>query len=169
VLLTGNVGRRITMPPVSVQGNSAAMQRRGRVAILRTPSLPSSHQNIILTTPSEDCAPGTCYEGACLGDKRYSTDGTCGPRGDDWRMCAGKWGDCCSLDGVCGTGDEFCSMCTCSSGNCSRPTIEPPIPLWALGNTTDGTCGGEGNITCSSSYGVCCTDGVCGHECGERW
>lgn len=26
----------------------------------------------------EDCAEGTCYEGACVGDAVYSTDGTCG-------------------------------------------------------------------------------------------
>jgi len=52
------------------------------------------------STPiSEDCAPGTCYEGACAGDSVYSTDGTCGTRGDSLRMCAGKWGDCCNLDG----------------------------------------------------------------------
>ncbi|KAK4104707.1 carbohydrate-binding module family 18 protein [Parathielavia hyrcaniae] len=27
---------------------------------------------------TEDCAPGTCYEGVCDGDLIYSTDGTCG-------------------------------------------------------------------------------------------
>ncbi|PMD31861.1 carbohydrate-binding module family 18 [Hyaloscypha variabilis F] len=118
----------------------------------------------------EDCAPGTCYEGACPGDKLYSTDGTCGIRDDSLRMCAGKWGGCCNMDGVCGTGPEFCSMCMCSMGNCTRPNIVPAQPLYMLGNTTDGTCGGKNNITCNVVYGNCCNkDGICGQDCGEGW
>ena len=46
-----------------------------------------------------DCAPGTCYEGACPGDRIWSTDATCGPS-HGGRHCAGVWGDCCSLRGV---------------------------------------------------------------------
>ncbi|KAE9367116.1 carbohydrate-binding module family 18 protein [Stipitochalara longipes BDJ] len=116
----------------------------------------------------EDCAPGTCYEGVCAGDNVYSTDGTCGPRGNALRMCAGKWGDCCNMDGICGTGPEFCSMCTCSMGNCTRPDVVHAQPFYMAGNTTDGTCGGENNITCNVVFGNCCSkDGICGQDCGE--
>lgn len=45
-----------------------------------------------------DCAPGTCYEGACDGDLIYSTDGTCG-QDHGLRSCAGRWGNCCSIGG----------------------------------------------------------------------
>ncbi|KAI1371647.1 carbohydrate-binding module family 50 [Hypoxylon crocopeplum] len=86
-----------------------------------------------------DCAPGTCYEGACVGDNIYSTDGTCGYAYGN-RLCIGKWGDCCSLDGACGTGVDFCGEDVCQSGNCTRPNMPSPAPT--LGNTTDGTCGG---------------------------
>ncbi|KAB5551031.1 hypothetical protein GE09DRAFT_1222841 [Coniochaeta sp. 2T2.1] len=68
----------------------------------------------------EDCAPGTCYEGACHGDSWYSTDGTCGSLHGD-RLCAGKWGDCCSLQGKCGTGADYCGENVCQSGNCIWP------------------------------------------------
>ncbi|OIW32726.1 hypothetical protein CONLIGDRAFT_276828 [Coniochaeta ligniaria NRRL 30616] len=65
----------------------------------------------------EDCADGTCYEGDCLGDIQYGTDGTCGYQHGD-RICAGKWGNCCSMDGECGTGPAFCGTTTCQSGDC---------------------------------------------------
>ncbi|TIC91062.1 hypothetical protein CH35J_011147 [Colletotrichum higginsianum] len=58
---------------------------------------------------AEDCAPGICYEGYCLGDTIYSTDGTCG-RDYGNRDCVGRWGSCCSMDGRCGTGDAFCGL-----------------------------------------------------------
>ncbi|KAJ3496106.1 hypothetical protein NLG97_g2910 [Lecanicillium saksenae] len=64
-----------------------------------------------------DCARGVCYEGACWGHKRFTTDGTCGSQNQD-RKCAGKWGDCCSIDGKCGTGPDFCGIEKCQSGNC---------------------------------------------------
>ena len=160
------------MPRVSARGNSAVMRRPGRVVTARTSLHSSSFLNKYTnSTPiSENCAPGICYEGTCPGDRVYSTDGTCGKRGDDWRMCAGKWGDCCNLDGRCGTGEDFCSICTCSMGNCTRPNIVPPAPFWSVGNTTDGSCGGKENITCHVVYGNCCSkDGICGHDCGEGW
>ncbi|KAB5517286.1 hypothetical protein GE09DRAFT_1262512 [Coniochaeta sp. 2T2.1] len=68
-----------------------------------------------------DCAPGTCYEGKCPGDKYYSTDGTCGIQHGS-RQCAGKWGDCCNMSGVCGNGTAFCGNSVCQSGNCEWKT-----------------------------------------------
>ncbi|OIW29673.1 hypothetical protein CONLIGDRAFT_338708 [Coniochaeta ligniaria NRRL 30616] len=65
----------------------------------------------------EDCAPGTCYEGKCPGDKYYSTDGTCGFQ-HGGRQCAGKWGNCCNMSGACGNGTAFCASAVCQSGNC---------------------------------------------------
>ncbi|KAB5583029.1 hypothetical protein GE09DRAFT_288076 [Coniochaeta sp. 2T2.1] len=64
----------------------------------------------------EDCADGTCYEGDCLGDVQYSTDGTCRFQHGD-RLCAGKQGNCCSMDGKCGTGPDFCGKRICQSGD----------------------------------------------------
>ncbi|KAK0631556.1 hypothetical protein B0T14DRAFT_412605, partial [Immersiella caudata] len=72
-----------------------------------------------------DCADGTCYEGACLGDKEFSTDGTCGPT-HGFRRCAGVWGDCCRVDGVCGTGEDYCGTGNCLSGSCED--FNPPEP-----------------------------------------
>ncbi|KAH6692832.1 hypothetical protein BKA61DRAFT_637637 [Leptodontidium sp. MPI-SDFR-AT-0119] len=66
---------------------------------------------------TQDCAAGTCYEGACAGDTVWSTDGTCGEQFGD-RSCAGIWGDCCNFDGKCGTGASFCGADKCQSGNC---------------------------------------------------
>ncbi|KAL0473868.1 hypothetical protein QR685DRAFT_436556 [Neurospora intermedia] len=68
---------------------------------------------------AEDCAEGTCYEGACVGDAVYSTDGTCG-RDHDFRSCTGIWGDCCNAAGKCGTGPDFCAYGKCQLGNCDR-------------------------------------------------
>ncbi|KAK1989604.1 hypothetical protein LX36DRAFT_648975 [Colletotrichum falcatum] len=109
-----------------------------------------------------DCAPGTCWEGACPGDSVYSTDGTCG-FDHGFRFCAGKWGDCCNFDGVCGTGEDFCGIKNCQSGNCTRPVTTPaPFP-WLSGNTPDGTCGGATGYTCNVVFGNCCNkDGICG-------
>ena len=135
-----------------------------------TPVFEYNYTNSVPPIISEDCAPGTCYEGACAGDNVYSTDGTCGIRANRLRMCAGKWGDCCNMDGVCGTGPDFCSMCVCSVGNCTRPNAVHAQPLFMAGNTTDGTCGGKDNITCNVIYGNCCSkDGICGEDCGEGW
>jgi len=72
-----------------------------------------------------DCAPGTCYEGACPGDRIWSTDGTCGTSYGG-RHCAGVWGDCCSLSGECGTGAGYCDTGNCYSGECDDfPTAAP--------------------------------------------
>ncbi|KAK3946879.1 hypothetical protein QBC32DRAFT_387288 [Pseudoneurospora amorphoporcata] len=68
---------------------------------------------------AEDCAEGTCYEGACVGDAVYSTDGTCG-RDHGFRSCTGIWGDCCNAAGRCGTGPDFCVYGKCQLGNCDR-------------------------------------------------
>ncbi|KAK1959916.1 hypothetical protein LY78DRAFT_619323, partial [Colletotrichum sublineola] len=106
-----------------------------------------------------DCAPGTCWEGACHGDSVYSTDGTCGfdHARHGYRFCAGKWGDCCNFDGVCGTGEDFCGIKNCQSGNCTRPVATPaPFPDWLSGNTPDGTCGGAMGYTCNVAFGYCC-------------
>lgn len=118
-----------------------------------------------------DCAPGTCYEGSCLGDKVYSTDGTCGVQ-HGRRRCAGKWGDCCNLDGKCGSGTDFCGWMKCQSGNCIIPrsaSWRPSRPLLS-GNTTDGTCGGKDDYVCNEVFGLCCNkSGRCGggpSDCG---
>lgn len=90
-------------------------------------------------------------------------------------MCAGVWGDCCSLEGECGTGDAFCGVDVCQSGNCTRLAVpEPTTPPWLAGNTTDGTCGEtNGYQVCNTVYGSCCSkDGICGslpQDCGTGW
>ncbi|OBT74629.1 hypothetical protein VF21_06412 [Pseudogymnoascus sp. 05NY08] len=89
---------------------------------------------------TQDCAAGTCYEGACPGDTVYSTDGTCGDAFGG-RMCAGTWGDCCNFSGKCGTGAAFCAADKCQSGNCTWPDSTTTPPDWTYGNSTDGTCG----------------------------
>lgn len=117
----------------------------------------------------EDCAPGTCYEGNCLGDKVYTTDGKCGFQHDQ-KLCAGKWGDCCNFYGKCGSGDAFCGINNCQSGGCELPPLSDPVPV---GNTTDGSCGGEKAYTCNYLFGDCCNKiGQCGSlkvDCGEGW
>ncbi|KAI1181459.1 carbohydrate-binding module family 50 [Nemania serpens] len=119
----------------------------------------------------EDCAHGTCYEGTCLGDKVYSTDGTCG-RQHGLRRCAGEWGDCCNMDGKCGTGTAFCGWTKCQSGNCTIPSgaFSRPSRPYFSGNTTDGTCGGANNYVCNEAFGLCCNkSGRCGgslSDCG---
>ncbi|KAI1164866.1 hypothetical protein F5B18DRAFT_228642 [Nemania serpens] len=151
--MTGNAAREITMPHASGRMVSAAIRKRG----------PAENRN---------CAPGTCYEGSCLGDKVYSTDGTCGEQ-HGGRRCAGEWGDCCSVDGKCGTGTAFCGWTKCQSGQC----IIPPgvLPYRASrdpfsGNTTDGRCGGANNYVCNEAFGLCCNkNGKCGggpSDCG---
>lgn len=114
----------------------------------------------------EDCAPGICYNGACAGDKVYSTDGTCGPN-HGYRRCAGPWGDCCHFNGTCGTGESFCDVQFCQSGNCTHPFLTNTgsgLP-WQTGNTTDGKCGGRYRFTCDVVYGNCCSwFGECGSE-----
>ncbi|GJD05035.1 glycosyl hydrolase family 18 [Colletotrichum higginsianum] len=119
-------------------------------------------QTDMMTPPSEDCAPGICYEGYCLGDTIYSTDGTCG-RDYGNRDCVGRWGSCCSMDGRCGTGDAFCSLFTCQQGDCDiwKQDEQPAGTKW----TKDGTCGGAGGQRCSAEWGRCCNvNGVCGEK-----
>jgi len=120
----------------------------------------------------EDCADGTCWEGACLGDKVYSTDGTCGWQ-HGGRLCPARWGDCCRMDGTCGTGESFCGIATCQSGKCAAFTNTNPTVPWQVGNTTDGTCGGPNKYVCDVGYGDCCNqNGMCGSkpsDCGTGW
>jgi hypothetical protein len=120
----------------------------------------------------QDCAPGTCYEGTCLGDKMYSTDGSCGDQYGG-RICAGIWGDCCNFNGTCGTGTAFCAMDSCQSGNCTWAISPPTPPDWSYGNSTDGTCGAANTTCCGSLWGNCCNqDNVCGSlpsDCGVGW
>ncbi|PVH95053.1 carbohydrate-binding module family 18 protein, partial [Periconia macrospinosa] len=108
-----------------------------------------------------DCQAGTCYEGACEGfPSKYSLNGTCGPK-NDGKMCAGKWGNCCSLSGQCGTGTDFCGKGKCYSGACYLPPMPTDVP-WQTGNTPDGTCGGTNGYTCDVVFGNCCSkDGKC--------
>jgi hypothetical protein len=104
-----------------------------RVSISDLAQIRSIPRNI-LTEFSEDCAPGTCYEGACPGDKVYSTDDTCGYYHRN-RLCAGKWGECCNFDGKCGSGEDFCSQETCQLGKRIRPMFDHSPLSWLLGNT----------------------------------
>ncbi|KAK1498210.1 hypothetical protein CTAM01_07428 [Colletotrichum tamarilloi] len=111
---------------------------------------------------TEDCAPGTCYEGDCVGDTVYSTDGTCG-QDYGFRVCAGRWGSCCSLDGRCGTGDAFCGLFACQDGDCDiwKQDEQPAGTKW----TKDGTCGGAEGMRCSAEWGRCCNvNGICGEK-----
>ncbi|KAL1910215.1 hypothetical protein Sste5344_003829 [Sporothrix stenoceras] len=114
----------------------------------------------------EDCSRGICYEGACAGDKVYSTDGTCGVKDGRIRQCAGKHGNCCNNDGKCGTGEAFCGLENCQGGDCVKPEqkdYKPGAGTWLGGNTTDGTCGGTNKFTCNVVYGNCCNkDNICG-------
>ncbi|CZR67734.1 uncharacterized protein PAC_17633 [Phialocephala subalpina] len=117
---------------------------------------------------TEDCAPGTCYEGACAGDSVFTTTGQCGSQ-HGYRQCAGVWGDCCNADGECGTGESYCGNGVCQLGNCTVPAVVG-LPPWLNGNTTDGTCGGTNALTCNVVYGNCCNkNGMCGSlpsDCG---
>lgn len=99
--MTANAARQIRMQHASGRLLSAAIRTRGpaeiRVCIWLINSAPRVRTDCQPFT-REDCAPGTCYEGYCLGDTVYSTDGTCGYQ-HGGRLCAGKWGDCCNMDG----------------------------------------------------------------------
>ncbi|PKS06189.1 hypothetical protein jhhlp_007506 [Lomentospora prolificans] len=75
---------------------------------------------------SEDCAPGTCYEGNCPGHMVYTTDGKCSPDPRVAGACAGKWGQCCNLEGKCGTGEGYCDDKHCWTGECDRWKATPP-------------------------------------------
>ncbi|KND95300.1 hypothetical protein TOPH_00685 [Tolypocladium ophioglossoides CBS 100239] len=121
----------------------------------------------------EDCAPGTCWEGACTGfPSEYSMDGKCGPAADGL-LCGGKWGDCCNSQGMCGAGDDFCSFERCYSGNCTIPPPRNTKLPWQTGTTPDGTCGGANGYTCDVVFGNCCSkNGTCGalvEHCGSGW
>jgi hypothetical protein len=166
-----SAARLTTTLHVSAWWPSAVMRKPGLVVTLRkfNPKVAPMYNILIANSNTRtDCAPGLCYEGACVGDKVYSTDGTCGHNHGN-RQCTGKWGDCCNLDGQCGTGDSFCGIGKCHSGNCIR---YPPLP-WLAGNTSDGTCGGPYNYVCNVVFGNCCNkDGVCGSlpsDCGVGW
>lgn len=179
------MGRIMAMPPVLGQHINAAMLRLGLVEVHRK-LLRIGHTFMVWKKKNctvlklycrEDCAPGTCFEGACPGHKIYSTDGTCGPVDNSLRLCAGKWGDCCDFNGTCGTGPDYCGADKCSFGNCVRPAnfgIREPLGPWPkMGNTTDGTCGEPNKFSCNVVFGNCCNkDGVCGSDasdCGEGW
>ncbi|KAH7027556.1 uncharacterized protein B0I36DRAFT_375369 [Microdochium trichocladiopsis] len=87
----------------------------------------------------EDCADGTCYEGACAGETIFTTNGDCG-RNHGYKRCAGRWGDCCNSVGRCGTGPDFCSYGECQLGNCSIPELVPmPETMFSMRPFTDTT------------------------------
>lgn len=98
--------------------------------------LPCCNANTFTCGATEaDCAPGTCYEGACAGDAVFSTDGTCGPDHGD-RLCAGVQGDCCSMTGQCGTGPGFCDEGNCRSGECVEFATIPTTTTSTSSSTT---------------------------------
>ena len=152
---------------------SVAMQTRSPAATLRQSSSRSVVSVVMLTLKIvADCAPGTCYEGACAGDSVYTTDGRW-DRDHGYKMCAGVWGDCCNAEGRCGTGPDFCAYGQCQLENCIIPKVTPGPPSWMNGNTTDGTCCGINSFTCNVVYGNCCNkDGMCSglpSDCGVGW
>lgn len=126
----------------------------------------------LIVPSSADCAPGTCFEGACDGDTVYSTDGTCGVA-HGGRLCAGKWGICCNMSGACGNGTAFCGVGSCQSGNCTQPSTTTAPVTWPTGTSPDGTCGGPSKYSCNVLYGNCCNrNGICGSlpsDCGAGW
>jgi hypothetical protein len=123
----------------------------------------------------EDCMPGTCFSGACMGfPDDYSLDGKCGKQNGN-KLCGGKWGSCCNSQGQCGNGTAFCAENECQSGSCetsfqtpwslngSSPSTNPSIP--SLGKVSpDGSCGGANEYVCNGSpFGDCCSNsGYCG-------
>lgn len=172
-----SAGHPTKMPLVSERPSSAAMRQPGHAEFyVRSTLLATAQKMIVLIACLQnrtDCADGNCYEGACAGDKVYSTDGTCGFKYGN-RLCIGKRGDCCNHGGQCGTGNDFCGIDVCQSGNCTQPTMPSPSPLpWLTGNSTNGTCGGPNNYGCDVVYGNCCNkNGVCGSlpsDCGVGW
>ncbi|KAA8622148.1 hypothetical protein SMACR_09577 [Sordaria macrospora] len=95
----------------------------------------------------EDCAPGTCYEGACAGDSVYTTDGNCGKQ-HGYKQCAGVWGDCCNAAGRCGTGPSFCGYGQCQLGNCS---LDPSSSSTTTTTTTSKPSTSTSTTTTTSS------------------
>jgi hypothetical protein len=150
---------------------NAAIRRHGHAATPRT-SVSYAYGKDGLTINSEDCAPGTWFEGACaMEPSGLSLDGTCGPNAGNTR-CAGKWGSCCSYNGVCGSGDDFCSKDNCYSGACVQPDM-PESTGPVFGTSPDGSCGGTDEYTCGVIVGSCCNkDNKCGSyptDCGTGW
>ncbi|KAH6624478.1 hypothetical protein B0J18DRAFT_180146 [Chaetomium sp. MPI-SDFR-AT-0129] len=95
----------------------------------------------------DDCSPGICWEGQCPGHTIYTTDGNCG-YAYGFALCAGKWGDCCSLDGgKCGTGDAFCGPGNCQSGNCTTTTTTTTT---SSGASTSAQTNGTGGATAAT-------------------
>ncbi|GJC85400.1 putative glucan endo-1,3-beta-glucosidase ARB_02077 [Colletotrichum liriopes] len=157
---------------------SSSVIDSGIVYRLKAATLSKFRLNIVYTNayfslnPREDCADGTCYEGACAGDAVFTTNGKCGSQ-HGYKQCAGVWGDCCNAIGECGTGADYCGYGVCQLGNCTIPSAPSGPPSWLKGNTTDGTCGGANSFTCNVVYGNCCNkDGMCGSlpsDCGAGW
>ncbi|KAH7091911.1 hypothetical protein FB567DRAFT_516115 [Paraphoma chrysanthemicola] len=123
----------------------------------------------------EDCMPGTCFSGACMGfPDKYSLDSKCGRQNND-KLCGGKWGRCCNSQGECGNGTAFCAESICQSGDCeiiyrdpwsfntSTPGTTPSLPNTGK-VSPDGSCGGANQYICKGSpFGDCCSSsGFCG-------
>lgn len=123
----------------------------------------------------EDCMPGTCFSGACMGfPDKYSLDGRCGRQNGN-KLCGGRWGSCCNAQGQCGNGTDFCAERQCQSGSC-EVSFQIPWPITggspndndSTPNTEavspDGSCGGMNKYVCTNSpFGDCCSSsGFCG-------
>lgn len=118
----------------------------------------------------EDCSNGICYGGNCFGDSIYTTNGECGSQ-HGYKLCAGKWGDCCNMDGKCGIGEAFCGAGNCQLDDCAPRSVSTPK---IGGLTEDGACGAKNNERkCREPFGKCCgKDGWCGKSaeaCGAGW
>lgn len=152
--------------------SNAATRQRGNAATQRT-SISFPLRTLGLLIASEDCAAGTCYGGACVGDPNlYSLDGECGPSTGNL-ICTGKWGECCNYGGLCGSGSDFCSKANCQSGACYQLPMPKPTDVSPFGTTPDGSCGGSEGYTGGVIFGNCCNkDNKCGLtplDCGTGW
>ncbi|KAL8369801.1 hypothetical protein RB595_000238 [Gaeumannomyces hyphopodioides] len=120
------------------------------------------------------CLPGFCQGGICPG-LGYSTNGRCG-EDNDFLMCGGPFGKCCSASGRCGSTLAECGA-GCQSGDCvgnlpssstTTTSTTPPTPLPSPGSPSpDGTCGYVNKFKCTGTepmyYGYCCNSaGYCG-------
>lgn len=159
--MTVSVVPQTTTLPVSVQNSaSAVMQRRSNAAALRESPLVI---NMVMTKLMpcsifrEDCADGTCYEGACVGESVYTTDGNCG-REHGYKMCAGVWGDCCNAAGKCGTGPSFCGYSLCQLGNCSP---SPSFPSTTTTTSKTSTSTSTTTTKSTSTLGCAALDAYC--------
>ena len=94
--------------------------------------------------------------GKCTSTGNVSTNGQCGPTGDNKGCLGSGFGTCCSSSGYCGDTAGHCGAgCQPKFGLCNG----------ASNVTTDGSCGASngGKVCRGSGFGDCCSSsGYCG-------